>query len=199
LRLSFRLSKPGSLVKPFRTLVSAGNTVVCEVFPAGSAGLLHDSALWLRPPTLSDAIANDCPPCSQASGIASAIVPTGTGLPLLAELSLLLIQLCRSARLLFRPAEGFAGDKHAVQDHLDRDPQTPQRPRQLANQRPRLHNDTTRTQTMLPQRRKQRPHIARNLAARRYLSRRVLHAKHRLFIRYIKSNILAHVHFPRFA
>ncbi len=31
-------------------IVSAGYGVVCEVFAGGMAGLLHDGALWLRPP-----------------------------------------------------------------------------------------------------------------------------------------------------
>ena len=64
---------------PFRTLVSAGNTVVCEVFPDGSAGSLHDSALWLRPPKVLDAIANGCPPSTQANGIASQRPPSRWG------------------------------------------------------------------------------------------------------------------------
>ncbi len=50
----------------------AGNKVVCEVFPGGSAGSLHDSALGLRPPKVLGAFADGYPPCNQRCGIASA-------------------------------------------------------------------------------------------------------------------------------
>ena len=53
----------------------AGNKVVCEVFPGGSAGSLHDSALGLRPPKVLGAFADGYPPCNQRCGIASATVP----------------------------------------------------------------------------------------------------------------------------
>ncbi len=79
-------------------------------------GLLHHNALWLRRPNVMSAMANRWSRCGRDRGVASAIVPARDG-------SSARRGTCRygSARLcpaalLFRPAEGFAGDQHAVQD-----------------------------------------------------------------------------------
>ncbi len=110
------LSNSGSLVKLARTSCPSPGTRLSPKSSPLVGGSLHHNALWLRRPNVVSAMANRWSRCGRDRGVDSAIVPARDG-------SSALRGTCRygSARLcpaalLFRPAEGFAGDQHAVQD-----------------------------------------------------------------------------------
>ncbi len=110
------LSNSGSLVKLARTSCPSPGTRLSPKSSPLVGGSLHHNALWLRRPNVVSAMANRWSRCGRDRGVDSAIVPARDG-------SSALRGTCRygSARLcpaalLFRPAEGFAGDQHTVQD-----------------------------------------------------------------------------------